>query len=259
MILNRILKVLFFFFFPINKLFIKILPPNKFKKKHKSFLRSQISNYPIDKKFRAFYSLGLWIEGKSLSGEGSEIAYTKNLRNFLIEIIDFYKYKRIVDIPCGDFHWFSLITDSIKIDEYWGYDVVDKLIQENNRNYQNSKYNFAVKNALTENIESCELLIVRDFLFHLSFKDLKSFSINIRNWDFKFILVSTHTDTEDCNQDIITGNFRKLNLFEKPFKLKSKNIITFVEDYPEGYFLKRKMVLLSKKSFIQGFCLNEAK
>ena len=50
------------------------------------------------------------------------------------------------------------------------------------------------------------------------------------------------------NKDIITGNFRMINLFSEPFNFKSEEVLEFVDDSPKGYSVPRQMILIAKES-----------
>ena len=68
--------------------------------------------------------------------------------------------------------------------------------------------------------------MVRDCLFHLSYKDINKFLDNIAKVDYKYILTTTHILDEDfANKDIISGDYRMINLFSEPFNFKNETII----------------------------------
>jgi len=49
------------------------------------------------------------------------------------------------------------------------------------------------------------------------------------------------------NKDIITGDFRLIDLFSKPFNFKEQFVTERIYDYPNGYPIKREMILIEKK------------
>ena len=90
----------------------------------------------IDKKekFDLIYKKNFWSSKESVSGLGSELKNTINLRNELTKIFEEFKFNKILDAPCGDFNWIRLI---IKDDiEYLGGDIVDDLISNNEKKYK---------------------------------------------------------------------------------------------------------------------------
>ena len=86
--------------------------------------------------FTKVYNENKWNSAESKSGNGSSLKNTQHLREFLPELIDLYNIKSILDIPCGDMNWFSKID--IKNIKYYGYDIVEELIQENREKFKNN-------------------------------------------------------------------------------------------------------------------------
>ena len=200
----------------------------------------------IQDRFVSIYKNNLWNSKESVSGTGSEIAYTQNLRNWLKVAIDNYSFNKICDAPCGDFNWMRLVIDNQNI-EYIGYDIVPELIQRNSALFSNERIKFVHSNICVDKIENCDLLIVRDVLFHMSFSDINLFLKNISSVSYKYLLTTSHiTPTTFKNSDIESGDFRQLNIFSYPFYFKREHIVESINDYPEGYDFPREMVLISK-------------
>jgi len=200
----------------------------------------------IQDRFVSIYKNNLWRSKESVSGTGSEIAYTQNLRNWLRIAINKYSFNKICDAPCGDFNWMRLVMENQNI-EYFGYDIVPELIQRNNNLFSNDRIKFVHCNICVDKIEDCDLLIVRDILFHLSFSDINLFLKNISSVRYKFMLTTSHiTASTFLNFDIKSGDFRKLNIFSYPFSFKRENIVESINDFPLEYEFPREMVLISK-------------
>lgn len=201
----------------------------------------------IKERFDLIYRYNLWGSKESGSGKGSEVSYTKNIRDWLITAIHRYSIKTLVDAPCGDFNWMKLVTSKSTFN-YIGLDIVDSVITKNKQNYESETIKFYVANICTENIPSCDLLIVRDCLFHLSYEDINSFLRNISRTDFKYLLTTTHiVPVNFKNYDIKTGDFRLISLFHTPFCFKYESVIEFIQDYPDEDPTPRKMILVAKK------------
>ena len=197
-------------------------------------------------RFSAIYEKKFWSMGESGSGEGSEIEYTERLRNWLVDAIPKYGVRKLVDAPCGDFNWMRLVVPKLGI-EYFGFDIVDGVIDENRNKYADDKTHFAVADICEDELPSCDLLMVRDCLFHLSFKDINRFLENIAEVDYKYLLTTTHiVEKEFRNSDITTGAFRLIDLFTAPFNFKEKDILERVDDYPISYAIPREMILIAK-------------
>jgi hypothetical protein len=91
--------------------------------------------------------------------------------------------------------------------------------------------------------------MVRDCLFHLSYADIDKFLSNIANMNFRFLLTTTHEVTVGFqNKDIITGDFRRIDLFSPPFNFRKDSVLESINDYPPDYPIKRRMILVAKDS-----------
>ena len=84
------------------------------------------------------------------------------------------KIKRFVDAPCGDFNWMRLVVKEIELD-YTGLDIVPSVIETNVKKFSDVNTNFAVLNICEDDIPACDMIMVRDCLFHLSFEDINKF------------------------------------------------------------------------------------
>jgi hypothetical protein len=162
--------------------------------------------------FDEIYKKNLWNSDESKSGKGSTFSITKNIRKEIPKLINNYKIKTVFDCPCGDINWIQYIFD--KIPNYIGGDICKDLIEKNKTKY-NKK--FIVFDLRSNKIESCDLLLVRDCLFHLSYNDIFKVLENIKKSDIKYILTTNFSNRK--NVDIKTGNWRPLSLQEPPFNL----------------------------------------
>tara|TARA_E500000331_G_C16934343_1_gene573383 strand:+ start:287 stop:616 length:330 start_codon:yes stop_codon:yes gene_type:complete len=91
---------------------------------------------------------------------------------------------------------------------------------------------FKVLNLVTSLLPKSDIIIVRDYLFHLSYNDINSSIKNIKSSGSKYLLTTTFTNHYQ-NQDIVTGDWRPLNLQEKPFNFSSP-ILVRDENCTEG-------------------------
>lgn len=202
----------------------------------------------IEERFSEIYAKNFWSSKESGSGEGSELEYTVPLRTWMVDAFPKYQIKKMVDAPCGDFNWMKFAVPHLNI-EYFGFDIVESVIKENKKNYGSKNIHFEVANICEDNLQECDILMVRDCLFHLSYEDINQFLENLTRVNYKYLLTTTHlVDKDFVNSDITTGDFRFINLFIKPFNFKNKDIIERVDDYPKGYSRPRQMILLAKSS-----------
>ena len=197
--------------------------------------------------FKTIYDNRLWSSPESKSGEGSEKDYTQNLRLWLIENIPKYEIKDIVDAPCGDFNWMQYVLPDVSVN-YIGLDIVEELVKINNEKYSGSNIIFKKRNIIEEHIPDCDLLIVRDCLFHFSYKDINQFLKNVKKTNYKYLLTTSHIVSSDFkNYDIKTGDFRKIDLFKAPFNFSKDCILENINDYPKGYRTPKNLSLIQKE------------
>lgn len=171
-----------------------------------------------------------WGEGESVSGSGSTLAYTSGVREALPALFAQLKVRRVLDAPCGDFHWMQHVQWETEI-EYVGADIVRPLIEENSRLYSQPGRRFACLDITQDSLPSADLWLCRDCLFHLSNRDIAAALDNFLRSDIPYLLTSTHPDCKS-NVDIVTGGFRHLNLqlmFDLPPPLR------VIDDWIPGY------------------------
>ena len=92
-------------------------------------------NLNIEERFNFIYQNNLWGSEESLSGPGSSLVLTKNLRSKLPKLIRSYKIKSLYDAPCGDLNWMKYLFPVLKI-QYIGGDIVKKLIEDHKKNLE---------------------------------------------------------------------------------------------------------------------------
>lgn len=170
----------------------------------------------VKKIFTDIYTNNKWSCSESKSGPGSRISVNKNLLKLLEQFTEEHKIRSIIDCGCGDFNWMKLFDYNL-IDSYTGIDIVENMISDNNQKYKNDKINFQSLSIISDKIPSCDLVICKDVLFHLSYDDAKKTLQNIKESKSKFLLSTTFTDFK--NFDIKTGGWRPINLESEPFNL----------------------------------------
>ena len=235
----------------LNTVLAIILFPFTFRKrinqkKKIANINLMLENDSLKKRFTYIYKKNFWQSQESRSGQGSEIYYTERLRNWMIDVLPKYQIKRLTDAPCGDFNWMKLVVPEIEI-EYHGFDIVDSIIESNNTLYKSDKVRFGLANICEDKLSNCDLLMVRDFLFHLSYKDINKFLENIVNIDYKYLLTTTYiVEKHFVNKKIKSADFRIIDLFKEPFNFDSKKVINRVDDFPFDEPFQREMILIAK-------------
>ena len=210
--------------------------------------KKMLQRESLQERFSDIYKKNFWGSDESRSGEGSEVEYTKPLRNWLVKAIPKYQIIKFVDAPCGDFNWMRFVLPEVDV-EYYGYDIVKAVVSNNKEIYGGENVNFEVANICKDELPRCDLLMVRDCLFHLSFEDINKVLKNIARIDYKYLLTTTHIlDKDFVNKDITTGDFRMINLFVEPFNFRREKVVEFVDDSPKGENTQRQMIFIAKEN-----------
>lgn len=105
---------------------------------------------------------------------------------------------------------------------------------------------FAVSDICQDSLPDFELLTVRDFLLHLSYSDINSFLKNFHGVNYRYLLTTTHSERNILNRDIVTVDYRKIDLFSAPFDLSKACVVERVNHYPPGYVAPHEMILIEK-------------
>jgi hypothetical protein len=190
-----------------------------------------------------------WGDEESVSGIGSRLVQTENIRRELPRIFAQYEVKRLFDAPCGDLNWMKLVLEETKVD-YAGGDVVSEVVELARRNSPNPAYQFSVFDITSDRFPAADLWLCRDVLFHLSFSNIWKALENFSRSGVTMMLVTTHTDEEVVNRDIWTGDFRLLDLFKPPFSLPRSIVLDRFPDYAEP-LPARDMILFRREDLAQ--------
>ena len=181
--------------------------------------------------------------GNSLSGMGSDLEQTESVRRHLVPLLEEYGVNSLLDLPCGDFYWMKLVDLGKR--RYLGGDLVADLIQANQQIYESEKRRFVVLDLLQDSLPDADLILCRDCLIHLSNGDIFKALKNIKKSQIAYILTTSYPLLKR-NTDILTGDFRAINLMMPPF-----NFPTPLAIIPENTFPEQK----DNPNFIRELCL----
>jgi len=182
---------------------------------------------PNRNKFSLFYDENKWGSKETHSGIGSTLKRTKVIREKLPLLIKDLNTNSLLDIPCGDFNWLSAIK--LNIEKYIGGDIVPELIAQNKLLYGKNNKEFKVLDMIFNKLPQVDLILCRDGLEHLSFKDIKKSIKNFKKSKSKYLLCTTFPNWEK-NRNIFTGGWRPLNLQKKPINFP-KPYKVIIEEY----------------------------
>jgi len=170
----------------------------------------------LAERFSAVYRNRVWLNGRqsgSLSGEGSEVANTAPVRQRIPEILQFLGSQLLLDVGCGDFNWMKEVELPGK---YIGVDIVSDVIEADEAAYGSDRRIFQRLDATRDPLPSADTILCREILFHLSFRDIWRVIENVHRSGASFFIVTNDTKLT-VNADILSGDFRMLNLHKAPF------------------------------------------
>jgi len=163
--------------------------------------------------FRHVIETNLWGDPESVSGSGSSLDQTQRLRQELPALFQRIGVRSILDLPCGDGHWMARV-DLAGI-SYTGADLLPELIDANRAR---GAAHFEVLDLTVSPLPTADLLLCRDCLVHFSFADVARAVANIARSPITWFLTTTFP-AEATNRDIMTGDWRPINLERPPFNL----------------------------------------
>jgi len=186
-------------------------------------------------RFTTIYRENLWNDPESVSGAGSTLEHTQNLRARLPRLMETHGITPVLDAPCGDFNWMKEVLKDIRTLDYTGGDIVADLIDQNQTIYGKAGVRFEIIDITQGPLPIADLMIVRDCLFHLSFADVAAFLTTLCASEIRYLLTTTHDVGADFNNiDIVTGNFRRIDLFSPPFSFPVQPLER-IDDYIAPY------------------------
>jgi len=161
---------------------------------------------------------------ESLSGPGSSMAATEEVRAWLPGMLYELGARSLADVPCGDHHWLSTVNPSVREGHaisYIGYDILPELVEANRRKYPQRR--FEVLNAITDVPAPADCILCRDLLVHLSYAHALAAPANFRKSGATWLIATTFP--REWNRDLPemrkTLGWRPLNMEAEPFNLVS--------------------------------------
>lgn len=212
----------------------------------RKFLFSRIlKSESIEDRFTMIYRTNAWGASESKSGSGSSIYATKSIREQLPFLVKTMEVNSVLDAPCGDFAWMRYVKFPPNV-IYIGGDIVQPLIEELQLNFSSRNKIFRQLDITKDELPDVDLMIVRDCLFHFSYEDIVRFLKNFARSNIANLLTTSHYSKSDYSfVDIVTGDFRVLDLTKKPFEFSSNSLFT-IEEPSEDLLPPRSLRLWSR-------------
>ncbi len=184
--------------------------------------------------FTNIYNKNGWRVKETASGIGSTMRFTVTIRRKLPQLLKQLKVTSLLDAPCGDFYWMKNVK--LAKCKYIGVDIVKQIINNNNKRYSSPGRTFLRLNAIKDDLPQVDLILCRDLLAHLPYKDVFSTLANFKKSKAKYLLATTWRGWPNTphNTNIAMGLWRPLDLEKPPFSLP-KPILLIKEDEPHKY------------------------
>lgn len=199
--------------------------------------------------FQHIFDSRYWGEKESLSGIGSSLTQTESIRRELPLLLARHGATSLFDAPCGDLHWMRHILGDLDV-SYIGGDIVPGVVDEARARFESPNVSFRVFDITQDEFPEADLWLCRDVLFHLSYKMVRKALSNFARSKVKYMLVTTHTAPSIRNRNIVTGDFRLIDLFKPPFNLPQDIVIDRFADYAPPA-TPRDMVLISREDIVR--------
>jgi hypothetical protein len=164
--------------------------------------------------FREIYRRNHWSGPDSPSGPGASPDQTGVLGTALPGLVRRLGVEVLLDLPCGDYSWMRRID--LPVARYIGADLLPELIRPLQERLGDASRSFIVLDLTRDPLPAADLLLCRDCLVHLSFADIRRALGNVLRSGVFWLLTTTFPQC-DANEDIVTGDWRPLDLERDPF------------------------------------------
>jgi SAM-dependent methyltransferase len=166
--------------------------------------------------FRDIYRRHHWAGSESASGAGASADQTAEIRRSLPALLAELGIAAMLDLPCGDYGWMR--TLDLPVARYIGADLLPEIVEPLASRFADARREFRVIDLTRDALPAADLLFCRDCLVHLSYEDIARALANVLRSGIPYILTTTFPGAEP-NEDIVTGDWRTLDLERAPFQL----------------------------------------
>lgn len=164
--------------------------------------------------FRRIYRLNRWNSAATVSGVGSSLEQTANLRRELPPLLARHQIKTLLDAPCGDLLWLRHVA-GLELDHYIGVDIVPELIAKLAAAPPIPGAEFRQLDVMSGRLPRADAVLCRDLLVHLNNQQILRCLRNFRSSGSTYVLTTTFP--KHRNEDIVIGRWRPVNLEAEPF------------------------------------------
>jgi hypothetical protein len=177
--------------------------------------------------FLRAYQDNLWGAASSLSGPGSDLRATQDLRAQLPELLKALEATSMLDAPCGDLAWMKQVP--LGELSYIGADIVAPMIERHRRELADFG-EFLCLDLLSGGLPRADVVFCRDCLVHFSNREIQLAVRNIKASGATYLLTTTFPDVAQ-NIDTVTPYWRAINLQAPPFDFPAP--LRLIRDYSD--------------------------
>ncbi len=170
----------------------------------------------MEEVFRRHADQYVQLGDESMSGPGSTLVSTVEVRRRLPLLLEDLGVQSLLDAPCGDFNWMRRVR--LGIERYTGVDVMREVIQNNQTGFGDATHTFISLDIRRNALPQTDLILCRDCLVHFSYDDIFRTLQNFSRSKSKYLLTTTFPSVQE-NTDIASGDWRPLNLQKPPFRM----------------------------------------
>jgi hypothetical protein len=149
----------------------------------------QLRRLSLPQAFNEVYRKGMWQQGRSLSGVGSEGILAERYIAFVRDYIKEHRVETIVDAGCGDFNVGSRLCRDVT--KCTALDVSPFIIDANQKRYGDiSNVSFHVADLLTTTVPAADLVLIRQVLQHLTNEQIERILNNLDSSTCRSVLIT---------------------------------------------------------------------
>ena len=144
-------------------------------------------------------------------GTGSLDKNTENLRQQLPLIIQQLGCRTMLDAPCGNYSWMSLVEWPNDF-TYIGADIVSEMIEDLCQRWPDRDFRHI--DIINDPLPKVDIMLCRDCLIHFPWADIRRVVQNIIDSGIRYLATTSYTIAE--NHDIPMGHCHHINLQAAP-------------------------------------------
>jgi len=200
---------------------------------------AELAALDLPARFARMYETNLWDDAESRSGAGSSLAATAHLRAELPALLHRLGVRRLLDVPCGDFHWMAHVDlAGAGVTAYAGGDIVEAIVARNRARYGAPGRDFVRVDLTAGPLPDvagapADAVLCRDCLVHLSFANVARALDVVRASGARWLITTTFP-ARPANADVVDGDWRPLNFERAPFSFSPPAAALVEECAEEG-------------------------